>query len=101
MASVPSAHVSGVWAVAHETGAGVVAQQACTPPVGVAAGVGANAVMHDVPTAAVTARDGDDIERTSMRTVNRLVSLVSLVSLVCLVSLFMNGYSGESTAINT
>ncbi|MXX02681.1 MAG: hypothetical protein F4104_07765 [Gemmatimonadetes bacterium] len=88
MAGIPAAHVSGVWAVAQESGAGAVAQQAWAPPVGDAPGVGAIAVMH-VPTAAVTARDGDDIARASMRTVNRLVSL------------FMNGCSGESTAINT
>lgn len=88
MASIPAAHVSGVWAVAQESGAGAVAQQACAPPVGVAPEVGAIAVMH-VPTAAVTARDGDDIERASMRTVSRLDSL------------FMYRCSGESTAINT
>ena len=91
MDSIPAAQVSGVWAVAHESGAGVVAQQACAPPDGAAPGVGAIAVMH-VPTAAVAARDGDDNERARMRAVNRLVSLVSLV---------MNGCSGKSTAINT
>lgn len=91
MASIPAAHVSGVWAVAQESGAGAVAQQAWAPPVGVAPGAGDFAVMH-VPTAAVTARDGDDNERASMRTVNRLVSLISLV---------MNGGSGESTTIYT
>ena len=94
MDSIPAAQVSGVWAVAHESGAGVVAQQACAPPDGAAPGVGAIAVMH-VPTAAVAARDGDDNERARMRAVNRLVSLVSLVSLV------MNECSGESSAINT
>ncbi len=90
MDSIPAAQVSGVWAVAHESGAGVVAQQACAPPDGAAPGVGAIAVMH-VPTAAVAARDGDDNERARMRAVNRLVSLVSLV----------NECSGESSAINT
>ena len=88
MDSIPAAQVSGVWAVAHESGAGVVAQQACAPPDGAAPGDGAIAVMH-VPTAAVAARDGDDNERARMRAVNRLVSLV------------MNECSGESSAINT
>ncbi len=88
MDSIPAAQVSGVWAVAHESGAGAVAQQAWAPPDGVAPEAGDFAVMH-VPTAAVAARDGDDSEKASMRTVN------------CLVSLIMNGYSRESTMINT
>ncbi len=44
--------------------------------------------MH-VPTAAVAARDGDDSEMASMRTVN------------CLVSLIMSGDSRESTMLDT
>ena len=77
MASIPTAHVSGVWVVAHDSDAGAVAQQACAPPAGVAPGAGDIAVMH-VPTAAATARDGDDSERASMRTVNCLVSLIMI-----------------------
>ena len=86
MASIPEAQVSGLWAVAQESGAGTVAQQACAPPAGVVPGDGEFAVMH-VPTAAVAARDGADSERASMRTVSRLASLI------------MNKCSGKSTSI--
>ena len=88
MPGIPAAHVSGVWVVAQDSGAGAVAQQACAPPGGDVPGDVDLAVMH-VPTAAETARDGDDSERASMRTVN------------CLDSLIMNGGSGESTATDT
>ena len=88
MASIPAAQVSGVWVVAQESGFGAVAQQAWAPPDGVAPEAGDFAVTH-APTAAEAARDGDDSERASMRTVN------------CLVSLIMNGYSRESTTIDT
>ena len=88
MASIPAVHVSGVWVVAQDSGFGAVAQQAWAPPSGVAPEAGDFAVTH-APTAAVATRDGDDSERASMRTVN------------CLVSLIMNGYSRESTTINT
>lgn len=97
---MPAVHVSGVWVVAHDSGFGAVAQQAWAPPDGAAPEAGDFAVMH-VPTTAVAARDGDDSERASMRTVNRLVSLVSLASVVSLVSLIMNGGSVETKTINT
>ena len=88
MAGIPEAHVSGSWPVAHDSGAGAVVQHACAPPAGAVPGDEDFANMH-MPSAAVAARDGDDSERKSMRTVNRLVSL------------FMNGCSGESTTIDT
>ncbi len=50
-----------------------------------------SAVMH-VPTAAETARDGDDSESASMRTVNVLASLNSLIIIIG---------SGAATAIDT
>ena len=72
MASVPVAHVSVAWPVAHVSGVSVVEQQVCALPDEDASGDEDFAIMQ-TPSTAVAARDGDDKERKRMRTVNRLI----------------------------